>query len=287
MLPAFRKVLKAVKPCKSRKLKIIMKKFLSVLLVVVLLSSCSEYQKALKSEDVGKKFDAAVTQYEKGKYNKAIRLFEQIAPAYRGKPQAEKMFYLFAQSYYKTEQYYLAGYQFESFVSGYPKSEKVEEASFLAAKSYSMLSPIYSLDQTDTNKAIGKLQGFIDTYPNSPYFAEANTALKVLTDKLEKKVYENAKQYNTISDFKSAIVALDNFIADYPGTQFKEEALFYKFDSAYQLGINSVPSKMEERLNNAKIAYANLMKFNSSTVHKEKADQMLARIDKDLQQFSK
>jgi len=264
-----------------------MKKFLSVLLIIVLLSSCSEYQRALKSEDVGKKFDAAVTQYEKGKYTKAIRLFEQIAPAYRGKPQAEKMFYLFAQSYYKTEQFYLAGYQFESFVSGYPKSEKAEEASFLAAKSYSMLSPVYSLDQTDTNKAIGKLQGFIDTYPNSPYFAEANASLKVLTDKLEKKVYENAKQYNTISDFKSAIVALDNFIADYPGTQFKEEALFYKFDSAYQLGINSVPSKMEERLNNAKIAHANLMKFNSATKHKAKADEMLARIDKDLQQFSK
>jgi len=264
-----------------------MKKFLAVLLLTVVLSSCGEYQKAIKSEDVGVKFDQAVKQYEKGKYNKAIRLFEQIAPAYRGKPQAEKMFYLFAQSYYKTKQYYLAGYQFESFASGYPKSEKIEEASFLGAKSYSMLSPVYSLDQVDTNKAIGKLQTFIDTYPNSEYFAEANATLKSLTDKLEKKVYENAKQYNTISDFKSAIVALDNFVADYPGTQFKEEALYYKFDSAYQLAINSVPSKMEERLNNAKIAHANLMKFNAGTAHKEKADQMLARIDKDLQQFSK
>jgi TolA-binding protein len=39
------------------------------------------------------------------------------------------------------------------------------------------------------------------------------------------------------SDFKSALVALDNFIADYPGTPYKEDALYYKFDSAYQLGI--------------------------------------------------
>ena len=264
-----------------------MKKFLSVLLITILLSSCSEYQKAVKSEDPAVKFDVAVKQYEKGKYAKAIRLFEQIAPAYRGKPQAEKMFYLFAQSYYKSEQYYLSGYQFESFVSGYPKSEKVEEAAYLGAKSYSMLSPVYSLDQTDTNKAIGKLQNFIDAYPNSPYFAEANASLKVLTDKIEKKVFENAKQYNTISDFKSAIVALDNFIADYPGTEFKEEALYYKFDSAYQLAINSVPAKMEERLNNAKIAHGNLVKFSPSTSHKAKADDMLARIDKDLQQFSK
>src|SRR4051812_9643909 len=194
-----------------------MKKFLSVLLVLVLCCSCSEYQKALKSEDPAKKFDVAVKQYDKGKYNKAIRLFEMIAPAYRGKPQAEKMFYLFAQSYYKSEQYYLSGYQFESFVSSYPKSEKVEEASFLSAKSYSMLSPTYSLDQGDTNKAIGKLQNFIDVYPNSANFAEANTILKTLTDKLEKKAFEIAKQYNKIGDYKSALVALDNFIADYPG----------------------------------------------------------------------
>lgn len=264
-----------------------MKKFLSVLLVSIVLYSCSPYQKALKSEDVGVKFDEAVKQYEKGKYNKAIRLFEMIAPAFRGKPQAEKMFYLFAQSYYKTEQYYLAGYQFESFVSGYPKSEKVEEASFLGAKSFSKLSPVYSLDQTDTNKAISKVQDFIDTYPNSAYLPEANVVLKVLTDKLEKKAFEIAKQYNTISDYKAALVALDNFISDYPGTIYKEEALFYKFDSAYQLAINSIPSKMEERLKNAKIAYASLMKMEINAAHKEKANEMLAKIEKDLQQYSK
>jgi len=264
-----------------------MKKFLSVLLIVLVLGSCSEYQTALKSEDVAIKYNAAEKQYEKGKYNKAIRLFEMIAPAFRGKPQAEKMFYMFAQSYYKTEQYYLAGYQFESFVSSYPKSEKIEEASYLGAKSYSMLSPVYSLDQTDTNKAITKLQSFIDTYPNSEYLAEANATLKVLTDKLEKKAFEIAKQYNTIEDYKSAIVALDNFVADYPGTKFREEALFYKFDSTYQLAINSVPSKMEERLKNAKIAHTNLMKVEVTKAHQEKATEMLARIEKDLQQYSK
>ncbi|MFT4670494.1 MAG: outer membrane protein assembly factor BamD [Ulvibacter sp.] len=194
---------------------------------------------------------------------------------------------MFSQSYYKTEQYYLAGYQFESFASGYPKSEKVQEAAYLGPKSYSMLSPTYSLDQTDTYKAIDKLQAFIDTYPNSEYLPEANETVRVLQEKIEKKVFENAKGYNTISDFKAALVALDNFIADYPGTPYKEDALYYKFDSAYQLGINSVPAKMEERLNVAKTAYLNLMKFNAETKYKEKANEMLARVEQDLQNFTK
>jgi len=264
-----------------------MKKIVSFLVIILLLASCNEYQKALKSEDPAVKLEMATKMYEAKKYNKAIRIFEQIASVYRGKPESENLYFMFSQSYYNTKQYYLAGYQFESFVSSFPKSEKAQEASFLGAKSYSMLSPVYSLDQTDTSKAIEKLQAFIDTYPNSEYLGEANSIVKNLNEKLERKVFENAKGYNTISDYKSALVALDNFIADYPGTPFKEEALFYKYDSAYQLGINSVPSKMEERLNVAKVAYANLIKFKADTKYKKQADEMLARVEKDLQKFIK
>ncbi len=264
-----------------------MTRFFSVILLAVFMASCGSYQKALKSEDMAVKYAEAEKVYEKGKYQKAIRLFEQMAPSYRGKPAAEKMYYMFAQSYYKTKQYYLAGYQFDSFVAGYPASEKKEEAQFLSAKSYSMLSPRYSLDQVDTFKAIDKLQAFIDQYPNSQYLPEANQRVKDLREKIEKKVFENAKQYNLISDYKSALVALDNFISDYPGTPYKEEALFYKLDSAYKLAINSVPAKMEERLNNAKAAHAALMKFNASTKYKGQADEMLARIETDLKQYIK
>ena len=264
-----------------------MKKIISVLLIVAFFCSCNEYQKALKTEDVAVKFDMGTKLYDTGKYAKAIRIFEQIAPAYRGKPQAEKLFYMFAQAYYKTGQYYLAGYQFDSFVSGYPKSEKIQEASYLGAKSYSKLSPSYSLDQADTVKAIDKLQAFIDNYPNSEFLAEANATVKMLNEKIEKKVFENAKGYNTIADYKSALIAFDNFIIDYPGTIFTEDALYYKLDSAYQLGINSIPSKMEERLNVAKVAHANLIKFNANTKYKQKADDMSARIEKDLQKFTK
>lgn len=264
-----------------------MKKIVSLLVIIVLLASCNEYQKALKSEDPAVKFEMATKMYEAKKYNKAIRIFEQIASVYRGKPESENLYFMFSQSYFNTKQYYLAGYQFESFVSSFPKSDKAQEASFLGAKSYSMLSPVYSLDQTDTTKAIEKLQTFIDTYPNSIYLAEANAIVKNLNEKLSRKVFENAKGYNTISDYKSALVALDNFVADFPGTPFKEEALFYKYDSAYQLGINSVPAKMEERLNVAKVAYANLIKFKADTKYKKQADEMYARIEKDLQKFIK
>ena len=264
-----------------------MNKIFYILLFVTLFLSCGEYQKAIKSEDSAVKLDIATQLYEAEKYDKAIRLFEQIATEYRGKPQAEKMFYMYSQALYKTEQHYLAGYQFESFVALYPKSDKLQEAAFLAAKSYSFMSAEYSLDQVDTEKALTKMQTFIDTYTTSEYLPEANIITKSLLDKLEKKAFEIAKQYNTISDYKASIKALDNFISDYPGTIYKEKALYYKLDSSYQLAINSVEYKKQERLNNAKAAHASLLKFKADTEFRDEAENMLERIEQDLQKYSK
>ena len=102
-----------------------------------------------------------------------------------------------------------------------------------------------------------------------------------------KERLENAKIYNTISDYKAAMVAFDNFMINFPGTIYKEKALYYKLDSAYLLAINSVSSKMKERLETAKTAYTSLIKFKADTEYKSKADEMFVRIENDLKQFSK
>jgi len=135
-----------------------MKNIFYTLLLVVLFSSCSEYQKALKSEDIAVKFEQGTKLYEAGKYNKANRLFEQIVPQYRGKPQAEKLMFMHANSFYETNSYHVAAYRFEIFEDNYPRSEKAEEASFLSAKSFYMLSPVYSKEQKETIEALNKLQ---------------------------------------------------------------------------------------------------------------------------------
>ena len=264
-----------------------MNKIFSFLLISVVFFSCSQYQKALKSEDIAVKIEVANNMYDAGKYTKAIRLYEQIAPAYKGKPSAERMFFFYSNSLYKSKQYYLAGYQLENFVASYPKSEKREECAFYAAECFYKLSPVYSLDQTDTEKALDKMQRFIDIYPESQFLPQANVYVKELREKLEKKAFEIAKQYNTISDFKGALKAFENFLSDYPGTPFKEQALFYRFDSAYKLAINSVESKRQDRLTYAKNTYSNLIKHNGQTEYKEKADKMLAEVEQELQKYTK
>ncbi len=268
-----------------------MNKIFSFLILTFLLVSCSSYQKALKSDDVEVKATVANEMFDKEKYTKALRLYEQVAPAYKGKPTAELLFFNYSKALYNTEQYYLSGYQFENYVVSYPRSDKREEASFLAAESFYKLSPAYSLDQTDTQKALDKMQRFIDTYPNSEFLPKANACVKELREKQEKKAFEIAKQYHTIADYRleynAALKALDNFISDYPGTSHKEEALFLRLDTAYNLAKNSVGTKKAERFTFAKTAYNSLIKFKPNTQYKEKADKILADIEQELKQFSK
>jgi len=255
-----------------------MKNYFLAIVILFSFASCSEYQRVLKEDDIAAKYQMGTELFDSGKFDKANRLFLQIVPKYRGKPQAQKLMYMHSKSYYETKDYYTANYRMEQFVEAYPKSERIDEIAFLAAKSYYFLSPIYSKDQTETYDALEKLQSFINRYPDSDYFDEANLLVQELDLKLEKKAYEIALQYHRTGpfhrDYNSAIKAFDNFLDNFPGSVFREDALYYKFDSAYQLAVNSVVWKQEERTQKALKFYNNLMRYFPETKYLTQSKEM-------------
>jgi len=268
-----------------------MKKLVYLLAILIAFSSCSEYQKAMKSTDTKVKFELGTKLYEAGKWSKANKLFRQIVPNYRGKPQAEKLMYMYAKSFYNMESYLEAGYQMGRFEQSYATSEKVEEISFLGAKSYYDVSPVYSKEQQETVEALEKLQLFVNKYPNSEYLAQANALIKELDYKLERKAFEIAKQFNQIayfesSDYEAAIKAFDNFLADFPGTSFREQAMFYRLDSAYKLGINSIQEKKEARLSAAINYYNSFIKFYPNSEFSEDVETMKEEMSIAFQEFN-
>ena len=245
--------------------------------------SCNDFQKILNSKDNNLKYKAAETYYNNGEYRRASRLLEQIAPSYRGKAQSERIIFFFADSYLKTKNYYLAAYQFENFINSYPKSQKLEEAYFLEAKCYYFLSPQYSLDQDDTVTSLDKFQIFINNYPNSEFSTEANILVSELQTKLERKDYEISKQYFTIRDYKSAIKSLDNFIANHPGTTYREGALYYKFLSSYEIAINSIITKQKERFEELIILHENIIRYYPETIYFEDLENKINIVNNALQ----
>lgn len=249
-----------------------------LLCISVLFTSCSEYQKVLRQDDMARKYTFADSLYHQGKYKKALKLMEQLVPAYRGKPQAEKLTYLYANTFYELEDYFSSGYQFERFTQAYPKSDSTEIAYFKSAKSFYQLSERFSLDQKETYRGMEKLQGFINTYPNSEKRVEANQLVSELRTKLEKKQFETARQYYRIEDYKAAIESFDNFIADNPGTSYREQAFLFRLKAAYELAINSLPYLVQERLQTAKGHYNNYIKYYKDTESAAEANEINQKI---------
>ncbi len=242
-------------------------RFYILFVVSILIYSCNDYQKLLNStENEVDKYTAAEKYYENGEYRRANALFEQIIPSYRGKPQGERLIFFFANSFFETNSYYSAAIQFENFIKSYPNSQRIQEAYFMEAKSYSMLSPLFTLDQEDTFTGIDKLQVFINRFPNSEYVDEALELMDELQNKIEKKEFEISKQYYTIRDYSSAMKSLDNFIADNPGTIFREEALYYRWLSQYEIAINSIESKINERVTELERSFENFLRYYPDTI---------------------
>tara|TARA_B100000073_G_scaffold114538_1_gene92687 strand:+ start:2773 stop:3558 length:786 start_codon:yes stop_codon:yes gene_type:complete len=238
-----------------------MRKVIYTLSIIIFTLSCSEYQKALNTDEISVKFNLGTELYDNGKFSKASRLFSQILPQYRGKPQAQKLTYMQAMCFYNTKDYNSASYQMERFVNSYPDSEKVEEVAFLGAKSYYLMAPVFSKDPENIKVAIDKLQEFINSYPESKLINEANELIFELDYRLEFKEFNIALQYNVLTDYEASIKSFDNFLIDFPGSDLREKALYYRFDSAYKLAINSVVWKQEERIGNV-VNYYNSFKNN-------------------------
>ncbi len=259
-----------------------MKKLVYILLIGILIQSCSDFQKVLKSEDTAEKFKLGNSLFEAEKWNKAHRLFSQIIKDYRGKPQAEKLTFMHAMASFKMKDYYIASYHFDRFVSSYPKSEKAEEASFYSAKGYYFLSPEYTKEQKETTEAIEKLQLFINAYPNSQYLTDANKLVQELDFKLEKKAFEIAKQYDLIKDYKASVKSMNNFLLEFPGTKLKEDALFYRFDAEYNIAIRSIDRLMEERINISMDYYNALTKAFPESKYLDQANKMKLDLETQL-----
>ena len=158
------------------------------------------------------------------------------------------------------------------------------------------MSPIYSKDQKETKEAIEKLQTFINLFPESEYLSEANELIRELDFKLQKKAFEIAKQYNRISDYPASVRSFDNFIFEFPGSTLKEEALFYRLDSAYKLAMNSLEAKRtltgeiiqlkKQRLEQAKEFYITFKKAFVNSKHISEVDDMALAIEEELKNYS-
>lgn len=216
-------------------------------LLSVLVFSCSDYNKVLKGNDYELKYKTAIELYEKGECMKALPLLDELLSIYRFTSKGENVFYYYAKANFCTRDYAIAEYYFKSFVKSYPKSDKVEESAFLIALCNQRMSPKYNLDSGPTKNAINELQLYLNRYPESQYVDTCNVLMDKLRFKLERKYYEQAELYYKTEKYKSAIVAFENLMNDYPDNDYIEQSMFLMVKSNYLYAENSIERKKAER----------------------------------------
>ena len=228
-----------------------MRRHLTILILFTLLLagvSCSKFRKIEKSQDWRVKYDAALKYYNAKKdYYKASVLFEQIIPIVRGLPEGEKVQFYLAYCQYYDKLFLLASEQFKTFYETYGRSTLAEEARYMYAYSLYRSSPLSNLDQTSSVDAMAAMQAFLNRYPTSSFKEKAVEVILDTQQKLEKKGFDNAYQYYKMRSYKAAIVALRNFIDNFPDSKYLERSYYLVIVSEYRLAEQSIYSKQLDR----------------------------------------
>ncbi len=228
------------------------KRLLYILLVVVMMSGCSNYSKIQKSTDANLKFNAAKNYYLEKKYTRSIQLFESLIGEFRGTPKAEELLYLLGKAYMETKDYMSASDYFDTYLRNFPRGQFAESARFEIAYCYYKDSPDVRLDQTATENAIYSFEEYLEFYPAGVHAEESLKYLDEMENKLSFKQYSAAKLYYNLglyggNNYRSCIVTAENMLKDYPDSEYREDAMFIILLSKQKEAEMSIEEKRYDR----------------------------------------
>ncbi|MBP1638722.1 MAG: outer rane assembly lipoprotein YfiO [Bacteroidetes bacterium] len=226
---------------------------LLLLSVILVLSSCSQFQKLLKSNDVELKFNEAKAFYDKKEYNHAAQLFEDISAYYKGTDRAEDVMYYLAKSYAGQKDFYSASENFKSYIKSFPRGKYAEESYFMIGYSAYLDSPDARLDQASTNDAIVAFSNFVESYPQSERTKQAYEYLTEMKDKLAYKAYLNAKTYYNLGSYlgrncyASAVITANNALRIYTESKYRDDLTALVMKSKHAQAVESIEEKKADR----------------------------------------
>jgi len=210
--------------------------------------ACSEYSKIVKGDNYKLKFETADRLYNESDFDRCIVLYEQIYQHSPRSGEGELAYYRLAKAYFETEDYYMAEYYFDSYLSKFPFGQKNEETMFMKALCSVRNSPSYYLDQGETEKAIVNVQNFLNRYPDSKLVDTCNSIIDDLRFKIERKDFEEIKLYSKTENYRAAVTSAEIFLSMYLQSIFLEEISYLLVMNSILLTQNSVESKKQERI---------------------------------------
>ncbi len=269
-------------------------KFLCAILLTLVLASCGEYNKILKSRDPELKYTYAKKYFDEKKYGRTTTLLEEIQTAYTATSKEQEVLFLLAQAYFYDKDYISATARYTRYFTKFPKGDYAESARFNAAYGLYLDSPEIKLDQTSTVKAIQGFQSFLEHFPQSDRVKQAETYMFEMQEKLARKELYSAQLYFNLgyfmgNNYESCVVTSREALKSYPFSAFAEEFQILIVRSKFEEAELSYDARKPVRYRNVMDEHFNYMNMypegkyvKESTQYYKKALQALGQEEDSL-----
>ena len=264
-------------------------KGLVILLFMVVLTGCGDYQRLLKSRDPEEKYQAALMYFNNKQYVRAQTLLDDVTSYYKGTERSEDVLAYLARCYMGQKSYESATSYYQAYVRNYPKGKYATEAYFQVGHCQYLDSPDARLDQDITKKAIEAFNTFVELYPESPYAEQAYSEMSEMYDKLALKELHSAKLYYNLgtylgNNYLSCEIVAKNALKNYPSNKYMEDFSWLVMQSKYQQMIHSVEEKKMDRARDAQDEYYNFITEYPDSKHRKDAEKMFNTIKKTIKE---
>jgi len=263
------------------------KRIYIVLLSMVFLTGCGEYQRLLKSRDPEEKYQAALRYFNDKEYIKSQTLLDDVSAYYKGTERSQDVLAYLARSYMGQKSYESATDYYQAYIRNYPKGKYAAEAYFQVGHCQYLDSPDARLDQGITKKAIDAFTLFVELYPESPYAEQAYREMSEMYDKLALKELKSAELYYNLgtylgNNYLSCEITAKNALKNYPSNMYQENFNWLILQAKYQQMVNSIEDKKVERARDAQDEYYNFITEYPNSKHRKDAEKMFKEINKVL-----
>lgn len=264
-------------------------KGLIILLFMVVLTGCGDYQRLLKSRDPEEKYQAALMYFNNKQYVRAQTLLDDVTSYYKGTERSEDVLAYLARCYMGQKSYESATNYYQAYIRNYPKGKYATEAYFQVGHCQYLDSPDARLDQDITKKAIEAFNQFVELYPESPYAEQAYSEMSEMYDKLALKELHSAKLYYNLgtylgNNYLSCEIVARNALKNYPSNKYMEDFSWLVMQSKYQQMIHSIEEKKMDRARDAQDEYYNFITEYPDSKHRKDADKMFNTIRKTIKE---
>jgi|GEM_PF-5673827 len=184
------------------------------------------------AQDVESLYSLAVSDYEKGLYEKAAERLEIIVKEHKDNTWADASYYLLGDIALKNKKTTLARSYFQTIISEYSKSPLVADSYYLIGKSYEM--------EKDYEKMIDIYRDFILKFPENYWIHEANQSLERYAqtrgEKVYKILYDIALEFHRKGMVTIAGDYYMNIVRNYPESPYFNASLYMVADMKYNSG---------------------------------------------------